>query len=435
MIASGPGIDNLYSVALQPDGKILVVGYSVNGSSYDLTVLRLAADGTLDGSFGTGGRATLSLNSYAIGESIAVQPDGKIVVAGFASNGVDLDFLVVRFTSAGSVDPDFGGGSPVLTPIGGAEDTGRAVALQSDGKIVVVGNSFGADHDFAVVRLLDDGSLDPAFGTAGKVVTAIGPDADTAFGIGILADGRIVAGGSTGTFTESSFALARYENVIVCPVDTDGDGICDPTDVCPGVADPDQADSDGDGLGDACDVCTTPDAAGAGSADLQISRLRFSRGSQDMRFSGRFQPFPSTPAVDPLADGLRLVLQTATGRVVLDATLPAGPYSAASRIGWKSRVSKGKTIHSWAHTSSSIAPPGGIVSATVTVDASGLPDVQVVGKKFDYTVDPGEEQLRFTLVARPAVTPAAQCGDMVNGLASGGPTCQFRDTGRTLRCR
>lgn len=139
--------------------------------------------------------------------------------------------------------------------------------------------------------------------------------------------------------------------------------------------------------------------------------------------------------MNPLADGLRIVLITGTGRPVVDAVLPGGAYDAAKRIGWKSRLSTGsKTIYTWTHSSTSVAAPGGITSVSITVDPSGLSDVTVLGKAFDYVVEPGEEQVRFTMVARPATIPSSQCGDMTNRIV-GVPTCAFKDAGRTLRCQ
>jgi uncharacterized delta-60 repeat protein len=142
--AIGSGNDRGSSVALQSDGKIVVAGYSDNGSNYDFALMRYTVAGALDAGFGDGGKVTTSISSsYDFGHSVAVQSDGKIVVAGY-SGGIypaNADFALARYTAAGALDTSFGSGGKVITPIGSAYDEGRSVAVQSDGKIVVAGLS------------------------------------------------------------------------------------------------------------------------------------------------------------------------------------------------------------------------------------------------------------------------------------------------------
>ena len=206
------------SVALQSDGKIVVAGYSYNGSDAEFAVVRYNADGSLDLSFGGTGKVTTPIGlSYADGYSVALQSDGKIVVAGDSDNGSDADFAVVRYNPDGSLDLSFGGTGKVTTPIGASHDWGRVVAIQSDGRIVVAGYSDGgslSNEDFAVVRYLPDGSLDLSFGATGKVTTPItGSSSDYAYGVALQSDGRIVVAGYSLDYDGSSgedFALVRY---------------------------------------------------------------------------------------------------------------------------------------------------------------------------------------------------------------------------------
>ena len=137
-----------------------------------------AAPGNLDPTFGTGGKVTTSLGSLGSGGySVAVQTDGKIVVAGY-SFGSNYDFALVRYTASGALDAGFGTGGKVITPIG-SNDTGYSVALQSDGKIVVFGKSSnGSNYGSALVRYTASGALDVGFGTGGKVTTPIGIGSD-----------------------------------------------------------------------------------------------------------------------------------------------------------------------------------------------------------------------------------------------------------------
>lgn len=199
------------SVAVQSDGKIVVAGHYSNGSNEDFAALRYNEDGTLDGGFGTGGKVTTPIGSgHDYGASVAVQSDGKIVVAGYFSNGGNEDFAVVRYTASGGLDGGFGTGGKVTTPIGG-DDTGHSVVVQSDGKIVVAGTSHsGSNRDFAVVRYNEDGTLDSGFGTGGKVTTPIGSGDDGARSMVVLSDGRIVVAGASNNGSNDDFAVVRY---------------------------------------------------------------------------------------------------------------------------------------------------------------------------------------------------------------------------------
>jgi uncharacterized delta-60 repeat protein len=202
------------SVAIQSDGKIVVAGYTYDGSRYSFALVRYKVDGTLDNAFGTGGKVTTTIGtSDDQAKSVAIQTDGKIVVAGFSYIGSNYDFAVVRYNTNGTLDNAFGTAGKVTTAIGSYGDKANSVAIQSDGKIVVAGSRDGTDNDFALVRYNTNGSLDNAFGTGGKVVTNITLE-DKANSLAIQSDGKIVVGGSS--FSSfgypSTFALARYNS-------------------------------------------------------------------------------------------------------------------------------------------------------------------------------------------------------------------------------
>ncbi|GJE19528.1 cadherin-like domain-containing protein [Methylobacterium marchantiae] len=215
----GPGASNdlSYSVTVQADGKIVVAGYSVgNGSSADFAVVRYNADGSLDTSFGPGKTGTIATpvgtgasNDYAY--SATVQADGKILVAGNGIGARDNDFGVVRYNSDGSLDTTFGTGGKVLTPVGADSllDAAYSITVQADGKIVAAGTAGDSRGNvFAVVRYNADGSLDTGFNGTGKVVSAIG---GTAQSVTVQADGKIVvAGTSVGSGFARDFAVVRY---------------------------------------------------------------------------------------------------------------------------------------------------------------------------------------------------------------------------------
>jgi len=207
----GSSSDFAYSVALQPDGKIVVAGYAyVSGGGYDFAVVRYNPNGSLDTSFDGDGKVTTPIGtSDDYGYSVAIQPDGKIVVAGYSYNGSNYDFAVVRYNPNGSLDTSFDGDGKVPTPIGSGDDHGYGVAIQSNGKIVVAGDSYnGSNYDFALVRYNSDGSLDTSFDGDGKVVTPIGSSSDYGRSVALQSDGKIVVAG----YSSGDFALARYNS-------------------------------------------------------------------------------------------------------------------------------------------------------------------------------------------------------------------------------
>ncbi len=163
--AIGTGEDGGQSVTLQPDGKILVAGYSSNGSHNDFALVRYNADGSLDSTFDGDGKLTTAIGtSNELGYSLTLQPDGKILVAGQSFNGSHNDFALVRYNADGSLDTTFDGDGKLTTAIGNDHDYGLSVTLQPDGKILVAGSSRnGSKWDFALVRYNADGSLDTSF--------------------------------------------------------------------------------------------------------------------------------------------------------------------------------------------------------------------------------------------------------------------------------
>jgi uncharacterized delta-60 repeat protein len=187
-----------------------------------------AADGDLDTTFGTGGIATTHLGSlYDYGESVALQSDGKIVTAGYFYNGTDYDFALVRYNNDGTLDTSFSGDGIVTTDIGNLGDFATSIAIQSDGKIIVAGNSLtSGNYKFALVRYNTDGTLDTSFSGDGKVTTALGVSDDRFYSIGLQSDGKIVAAGSSYDDTGSifDFALVRYNTDGTSDSSFSGDG-------------------------------------------------------------------------------------------------------------------------------------------------------------------------------------------------------------------
>jgi uncharacterized delta-60 repeat protein len=207
------GSDWAHGVAVQADGKIVVTGRAHNGSNWDVAVARYNADGSLDATFGGGtGKMTVDFGSgNDVGNFLELQSDGKIVVSARARIGTNDDFAVLRFNTDGTLDTSFGGTGKVTTAIGSGHESGQRMTIQSDGKIVVSGyTSNGANNDIAVVRYNTDGSLDTSFGGTGKVTTAIGTGEDSAGGVAVQNDGKIVVGGYSFNGANNDVAVVRY---------------------------------------------------------------------------------------------------------------------------------------------------------------------------------------------------------------------------------
>ncbi len=208
----GLGNEAGQAVILQPNGKILVAGFTSTGSSNDIALIRYNIDGTLDIGFGVGGIVATPVGSVNDqGQSVVLQTDGKIVVAGFTNNGTDDDFAVLRYDTSGVLDLTFDIDGIVTTDFGNGADVGRAVAVQTDGRIVVAGwSSNGTNLDFAVARYNTNGSLDNTFDLDGKVTSPIGGANDQGYSIAIQTDGRILVSGLSDNGTNQDFAVARY---------------------------------------------------------------------------------------------------------------------------------------------------------------------------------------------------------------------------------
>jgi len=216
--------ERVNAIALQPDGKIVVAGYAGGGGTinWDFALVRYDVDGSLDKSFGKGGKVTTefqSFNSTEYGFALAIQSDGKIIVGGTCSSPSLLDqvFGVVRYNLDGSLDPTFGnGGKTTITFVNNSDyaEIINSLALQPDGKIVAAG--FAA-NDFGMVRLNPNGTLDTSFGAGGKVrtdfdpVTDVDVDIDGALAISLQPDGHILlAGRSIRSPGNEGLSLARY---------------------------------------------------------------------------------------------------------------------------------------------------------------------------------------------------------------------------------
>jgi uncharacterized delta-60 repeat protein len=209
--------DVVRGIAIVGDGKILTAGYSNANGSFDFALARYKSDGSPDTGFGTGGVVLTDLGSGSgdVIRAVAIQADGKIVVAGYSDANGSYDFALARYKKNGILDTGFGTGGVVLTDLGTSSvDTALAVAIQSDGKILLAGDSnANGSFDFALVRYLKDGTPDSGFGTGGVVLSDLGTSSDdNARAVAVQGSGKIVlAGESDANVSSDDFALARYK--------------------------------------------------------------------------------------------------------------------------------------------------------------------------------------------------------------------------------
>lgn len=197
-------------LAIQSDGKIVVAGSSNSGTGDDIALARFNTDGSLDTSFGIAGRVITDIgivDDQAFG--IALQSDGKIVVTG-QTMGPDLDLVLLRYSADGSLDGGFGSGGITVTDFGG-HDAGNSVAIQDDGMIVVAGMTAGSD--FAIARFQSNGTLDNSFGTGGLSAVTFGPSTlDSLNRVLVQADGNIIAAGYSDDGAVQTFAVVRVDS-------------------------------------------------------------------------------------------------------------------------------------------------------------------------------------------------------------------------------
>jgi uncharacterized delta-60 repeat protein len=200
------------SLTIQPDEKILLGGRCYT-SNWDFCIARFNSDGTLDTSFGTSGKVTQNIGSgHDYGNSHAIQSDGKILLSGYCYNGSNYDFCIARFNSNGTLDTSFGTSGKVIQPIGSSNDYGYSLAIQPDGKILLSGYCYnGSNYDFCIARFNSNGTLDTSFGTSGKVIQPIGSSDDQGQSLAIQPDGKILLGGYCNNISNYDFCIARFK--------------------------------------------------------------------------------------------------------------------------------------------------------------------------------------------------------------------------------
>jgi uncharacterized delta-60 repeat protein len=236
-----PNSYNSRNILVQPDQKIIQVatknilaafglGFGYIGTRF--SIIRYQGNGQLDATFGNNGSVETRIDTFSNASAAALQPDGKIVVAGSANNGIRSNFALVRYAANGSLDNSFGDHGKVITPVGYYNDYGTGMALQTDGKIIVIGGSSDNNRgslSIAIVRYLSNGSIDYSFGLDGKVVSHFGHFVSSvngisfgrygyeiAYTVAVQQDGKIVVAGMSYTDSCNTGYNILYGNYFYC---------------------------------------------------------------------------------------------------------------------------------------------------------------------------------------------------------------------------
>jgi uncharacterized delta-60 repeat protein len=211
------GGDSAQDLAIQPDGRIVIVGYSGVSSNQAIGIVRLLPSGRLDPSFSGDGRRLVRFQNGIYsdhGFGVARAPGGGIVVAGDTGSAGGVSFAVARLLSNGNLDHSFSGNGLRAVSFGPSSQgaSGRAVVVRGDGRILLVGSSIPApmQSDFGVAELLPNGDLDRSFAGNGKLSVAFGPSgSDNAYAVALAPNRRAVVAGSSSAPGDQDFAVAR----------------------------------------------------------------------------------------------------------------------------------------------------------------------------------------------------------------------------------
>ncbi|GIU00874.1 hypothetical protein TSL6_13800 [Sulfurovum sp. TSL6] len=219
--ASGFDEEALGSV-LQSDGKIVVVGRQYNGLNDDVLVQRYTTDGSLDTNFANNGTLVYNSGDHEIAYDVALQNDGKIILVGYIREfgAGEKNILIIRLNTDGTYDTTFGGDGIVTTNVSEYGEYGYAIAIQGDGKIIIAGEVSigGADVQALIARYNSDGTIDNTFGSAG-ITTYDGIGWDIAYGVTVQPDGKIVTTGST---SEEAYPGVALTDLLLLRLNTDG---------------------------------------------------------------------------------------------------------------------------------------------------------------------------------------------------------------------
>jgi uncharacterized delta-60 repeat protein len=201
------------AVAITPGGRIVVAGSTSNGITSRSAVARYLPDGRLDRSFGGDGRVTTDVSPSAEQfTDVVVQPDGRVVAAGWAEVSLVPVFDAVRYTTAGLLDATFDGDGISRVDVAPGADRARAIARQGDGKFVLAGGASASGRgEWGVIRLGPWGHLDPTFADHGRLVSNFGSGFDEAQGVALQTNGKILAAGRISDGDKDDIGILRLK--------------------------------------------------------------------------------------------------------------------------------------------------------------------------------------------------------------------------------
>jgi len=371
------------------------------------------------------GREVVAAGTIPFAFDVLLLADGTALVSDAAGNGAGR---VVKVVSGTATDLITG-----LDLVGGIAQTG-------DGTLRIVDAVLNMDFSTTgkVLKYTTGGTSQGALisGLTGGSGAAIDADGNVLVtGVGSFGASKVIAVAPGGTATDRAtgftfagdvfFDAARDEALVldfgvssiaaICR-DRDGDGVCDVDDDCPSVADPGQEDADANGQGDAC-PCATIEAP-----SIAVGKLDAPSGDETLTVKGRMT-IPTTPPLDPVANGMHVVVAGTAGTIV-DAVIPGGAFDPATKTGWK-KTKKG---------SFSYQNPAGIdgivkIGVKVSTKTPGLVQLTVKGKNGAYAVAPSDLPLRATLALDAR---EAQCG---NAAFPGAAACAFNKKGTAVHCK
>lgn len=386
-----------HAVVAQPDGKTVVAGWAALGGNPVGLIARYQPDGTLDPSFGSGGKV---LDATFSPWAVTLQPDGKIVAAGEVDGGGGNNaYAVVRYLPNGTPDPSFGGGNGravVLVHAPDNEQRAQAVTVEPDGKIVAAGLT---NDGAGFVRFLSDGSPDPSFAADGSVDVPVST-VSGAEDVAVQADGAVVAAVPTGSGVGDGFTLIRVDSHGTPDTSVGPGGVLHVPIDSGAVSDAVAIQSDGKIVaGGAAEVASGPD---------QFAIARFNPdGSPDMSFSGDGQEVTPVAPNNFDADGRSLIIQP-NGKIVLagDADLASGTETTFAYVRYN--PSDGSLDPSFGNGGIELSPfPAGWVKESFA-DARLACNGDIVGTGFATTA-PSTHSLFFTtrIVGDPLICPTA----------------------------
>ena len=483
----GTGDDEAAAIAIQPDGRIVVVGYAADGSQHDLLIARFLENGSLDPALGGSGTVRIAFGTgNAFGTAVALHDDGRILAAGYARVGTVFHFAAARVDALGVLDPQLDGDGRLTTVIGTTSQA-SAVAIDPTGRFVLTGFArFASNDDVALARYDGTGALDTNFDGDGVVTLPIGNGPDLGNAVVVQDDRKIVVAGSARFGNDDQVAVARWliddcgNGVVdvgeacdggalidgdccsstcallpaatvcrpladdcdvadacdgssaVCPdvrlPDGDADGVCDVNDLCPVEPDPGQQDGDDDGLGDACDPCTN--GVTIGKPKVRITKFTTPPGDDTLSLSGVLD-FASAPVLDPVARGMRVILEDGAG-VRFDVSVPPGAYDPATRTGW---LPNGAGTAFTYRTTTSV---GGVIDKLKLSRTTAKPDVvkfTLSGKKGTQASDAVVPPLAATVVLDAPTAATGECGEIAFPGPAPLPACTLNRSGSTLSCK